>query len=179
VVITRARHRLWITYANTRYKFGQIVQNEPSRFIEEIPEASLDRSFAGGGAMNQGSSRWGQSRAGDRMKGWGLEDSGRSAKNSGRYFNESKEAKSSNPPYLAPKSIQQKVVEHVASADFVASDVSDIEAGQRIEHQKFGYGEVMKIEGSAHNPVATVKFENNGEKKIMLNYARLRIVPAT
>ena len=39
VVITRAKKKLWITYANTRYKFGSLVQNEPSRFIEEIPEA--------------------------------------------------------------------------------------------------------------------------------------------
>src|SRR5882757_9924605 len=56
VVITRAKQRLWITYANTRYRFGSLVQNEPSRFIGEIPEANLDRSFAGGGARNQGGS---------------------------------------------------------------------------------------------------------------------------
>src|SRR6187549_3098689 len=52
VVITRAKSRLWVTYANTRYKFGSLVQNEPSRFIDELPEQYLDRSFAGGGAKN-------------------------------------------------------------------------------------------------------------------------------
>jgi DNA helicase-2/ATP-dependent DNA helicase PcrA len=46
----------------------------------------------------------------------------------------------------------------------------------RIEHQKFGFGEVIKLEGSSHNPVATIKFEVNGEKKIMLNYAKLMII---
>jgi DNA helicase-2/ATP-dependent DNA helicase PcrA len=46
----------------------------------------------------------------------------------------------------------------------------------RVEHQKFGFGEVIKLEGSAHNPVATIKFDANGEKKIMLNYAKLMIV---
>ena len=50
------------------------------------------------------------------------------------------------------------------------------EMPQKVEHQKFGFGEVVKMEGSAHNPIATVKFELNGEKKIMLNYAKLRIV---
>src|SRR5215510_6060750 len=55
VVITRAKTRLWITYANTRYKFGSLVQNEPSRFINELPEQYLDRSFAGGGTRNQSS----------------------------------------------------------------------------------------------------------------------------
>jgi DNA helicase-2/ATP-dependent DNA helicase PcrA len=69
-----------------------------------------------------------------------------------------------------------KVVEHVPSADFAASDTSGLQEGQKVEHQKFGFGEVLKMEGSAHNPIATVKFEHNGEKKIMLNYAKLRIV---
>ncbi|WP_431212805.1 3'-5' exonuclease [Puia sp. P3] len=54
VVITRAKQRLWISYANTRYRFGNLVQNEPSRFIDEIPSEYLDRSFAGGGIRNQG-----------------------------------------------------------------------------------------------------------------------------
>jgi DNA helicase-2/ATP-dependent DNA helicase PcrA len=67
-------------------------------------------------------------------------------------------------------------VEHKPSEDFVASDTSNLQAGQKVEHQKFGFGEVMKMEGAAHNPIATVKFEHNGEKKIMLNYAKLRIV---
>jgi DNA helicase-2/ATP-dependent DNA helicase PcrA len=49
VVITRAKTRLWITYASTRYKFGSLVQNDPSRFIDELPEKYLDRSFAGAG----------------------------------------------------------------------------------------------------------------------------------
>ena len=45
-----------------------------------------------------------------------------------------------------------------------------------MEHQKFGFGVVAKMEGSAHNPIATIAFEKNGEKKIMLNYAKLMIV---
>jgi DNA helicase-2/ATP-dependent DNA helicase PcrA len=45
-----------------------------------------------------------------------------------------------------------------------------------VEHQKFGFGTVSKMEGSAHNPVATINFKDNGERKIMLNYAKLRIV---
>src|ERR1700750_631274 len=68
VVITRAKQHLWITYANTRYRFGNLVQNEPSRFIDEIPSEYLDRSFAGGGARNQGSFGGGGS-AFDRMNG--------------------------------------------------------------------------------------------------------------
>ena len=69
-----------------------------------------------------------------------------------------------------------KTVEHVPSADFAPSDTSDLKIGQKVEHQKFGFGEVIKMEGAAHNPIATVNFEHNGEKKIMLNYAKLRII---
>ena len=69
-----------------------------------------------------------------------------------------------------------KVVEHKPSSDFVASDTSALQVGQKVEHQKFGFGKVVKMEGAAHNPIATVTFELNGEKKIMLNYAKLKIV---
>ncbi|HLO38841.1 MAG TPA: UvrD-helicase domain-containing protein, partial [Lacibacter sp.] len=68
VVITRAKKKLWISYANTRYKFGQIVQNEPSRFLDELPEQFIDKSYAGGGSRNQGSS-FGSGSAFDRLKG--------------------------------------------------------------------------------------------------------------
>ncbi|MBK8142331.1 MAG: UvrD-helicase domain-containing protein [Chitinophagaceae bacterium] len=179
VVVTRAKQRLWITYANTRYRFGQLVQNEPSRFIEEIPEQSMDRSFAGGGAKNQVSgSKWSKGSAFDRMKAKNVDDgeSGKVSQQSGTYYNSGPATSKSAPSYLPPKGVPAKVKEHVPSPDFVASDTSDLQPGQKVEHQKFGFGEVLKMEGAAHNPIATVKFEHNGEKKIMLNYAKLRIV---
>lgn len=179
VVVTRAKQRLWITYANTRYRFGQLVQNEPSRFIEEIPEQYMDRSFAGGGAKNQvGGSKWSRGSAFDRMKGKYVDDgeSGKVSQQSGTYYNSGPPVAKSTPSYLPPKGTPAKVKDHVPSADFVASDISNLQEGQKVEHQKFGFGEVLKMEGAAHNPIATVKFEYNGEKKIMLNYAKLRII---
>jgi DNA helicase-2/ATP-dependent DNA helicase PcrA len=169
VVITRAKKRLWISYANTRYRFGSLVQNEPSRFIDELPEDQLDRSFAGGGARNQSS--FGAS-AFDRMHGGGWNDAARAERRYGPPPTKKKEAA---PAYLAAKQ-PPKIVEHTPSPDFVASDTSNLQVGQRVEHQKFGFGEVIKMEGAKHNPIATVKFEQNGEKKIMLNYAKLRIL---
>lgn len=174
VVITRAKARLWITYANTRYRFGQLVQNEPSRFIDELPDQYLDRSFAGGGARNQSSSGWGSGgrSAYDRMHG----GSGNSAKDAEKMYGPPPSKKPAVPSYVAPKPVAPKVVEHKPSEDFVASDISALAEGNKVEHQKFGFGQVLKIEGSAHNPVATIKFDKNGEKKIMLNYAKLRIL---
>src|SRR5687767_14353940 len=68
VAITRAKHKLWVSYANTRYRFGSLIHNEPSRFIDELPEQFLDRSYAGGGRRNQGT-EWGRNSAFDRLHG--------------------------------------------------------------------------------------------------------------
>jgi len=171
VVITRAKHKLWITYANTRYKFGQLVQNEPSRFIDEIPGEYLDRSFAGGGVRNQTGTfnSWSAQSAFDRMnRGFGNDTN--------TWDRESGNNRQTNKPSYLASNVKQQTKEHTPSPDFKPSDTSNLQVGQKVEHQKFGFGEVMKMEGAAHNPVATVKFELNGEKKIMLNYAKLRIV---
>ena len=161
VVITRAKHKLWITFANTRYKFGQLVQNEPSRFIDEIPGDFLDKSFAGGGMRNQTGAfdSWSAQSAFDRMN---------------RGFETSK-SEPSRPSYLNIN-VKLPTKEHIPSPDFKPSDTKNLQLGQKVEHQRFGFGMVTKLEGAAHNPVATINFEQNGEKKIMLNYAKLRIV---
>ena len=178
VAITRAKNRLWLSYANNRYRFGQLVQNDPSRFIDELPEEFLDRSFAGGGSKNQ--SGWSNRSAFDRIKTWfSPEDgeSGRAQEQTGNYYNENQKTKSDKPSYLQSSAGNRpSTKQHIPSADFAPSDTSKLQVGQKVEHQKFGYGEVTKIEGSAHNPIASIKFELNGDKKIMLNYARLRIL---
>lgn len=167
VAVTRAKKRLYLTYANTRYRFGQLQQNDPSRFLDEISETYLDKGYSGSSARNNQAS-WGGSSALEKMRR-GFAPSGQ------------------QPAYRTPTPPAGKVVsslptakpstkEHVPSADFVASETAQIRQGQRVEHQKFGYGEVTSLEGAAHNPIATIRFEQNGEKKIMLNYAKLRIV---
>lgn len=174
VAVTRAKQKLWLTYANARYRFGQLVQNEPSRFIEEMPEQYIDKTYAGGGARNNAGSDMGS--AFERMqRGFGY-GNGNAAAAERKYGPPPSRKPSSKPEYLPIQPVTPKVVAHVPSADFVASDTSQLQAGQKVEHQKFGFGTVSAIEGSAHNPVATILFEKNGEKKIMLNYAKLRIV---
>jgi DNA helicase-2/ATP-dependent DNA helicase PcrA len=172
VVVTRAKEKLWISYANSRYRFGSLIQNEPSRFISEIPEEYLDRSYAGSGLRSgMGASAF------ERMRGGGFGSSSRSAEWQAekKYGTPPGRKQESTPAYIGARP-QHKVKEHQPSADFTPSDTSGLQAGQRVEHQKFGFGEVLKVEGSAQNPVALVKFEHNGEKKIMLNYAKLRII---
>ena len=161
VAITRAKSNLYLSYANARYRFGQLQQNEPSRFIDEIPEADMDRSYAGSAVKNNVNTGWNQGSAFERMN---------------RGFNTNQPKKETAKPYYASAPARPQVKEHVPSEDFVASNTSDLQAGQKVEHQKFGFGEIVKMEGAAHNPIATINFELNGEKKIMLNYAKLKII---
>jgi DNA helicase-2/ATP-dependent DNA helicase PcrA len=168
VAVTRAKRHLWLSHANSRYRFGQLVQNDPSRFIEEMPEDKIDKSSAGGGARNQ-SSGWGN--AYDRMhggntKGW--------SEPKPKLNSDNKPSKPSYMPVAPPSTLNKN---HIPSENFSAADPSDLEAGMKIEHQKFGFGVIKEIEGSAHNPIALILFDKNGEKKIMLNYAKLSIIP--
>lgn len=158
VAITRAKSRLWLTYANSRYRFGNLTQNEPSRFLDELPPERLDRSYAGGGNLFNR-----------------RDHDGHGFDKTPSYYRKPAPEKAEKPAYLVSPPVV-KIKEHVPTPGFTPSDTSNLQPGQKIEHQKFGFGEVIKMEGAAHNPIATVKFEYNGEKKIMLNYARLRIV---
>ena len=158
VAITRAKSKLWLTYANTRYRFGNLTQNDPSRFVDELPDERIDKSFAGGNMRNNQTSHWNPF---DRMKSNGAGNQ--------------RQTVQEKPAYLVSTPVI-KIKEHIPSPDFAPSDTSNLQTGQKIEHQKFGFGEVIKMEGAAHNPVATVKLASNGEKKIMLNYAKLRRV---
>lgn len=175
VVITRAKEKLWISYSTSRYKFGHLEYNEPSRFINELPEEFLDRSQEGSmmgqsrnffGYGNYDNQVFGRSSYGRRS------DSNSAARAEKRY---GPPPRPQAPQYITP-SASPKPVDHTPSPNFVAHEASEFREGHKVEHQKFGFGEIVKIEGSAHNPIATIRFEKNGEKKIMLKYAKLMIL---
>lgn len=153
VAITRAKDRLWVTYANSRYRFGNLVQNEPSRFIEEIPQEHLDKSFTGISNRAQGS-----------VNAWG------NTLNQG--FDKTPSLKK-----LAEKLQQPLPTSHTPSADFKADNPMEMEVGMDVEHLKFGFGKIQALEGGANNRIATIEFGGgHGQKKIMLNFAKIRIV---
>ena len=171
VVITRAKARLWLTYASSRYRFGSLVNNEPSRFLEEMPEQFIDRSYAGGNAIRGfggggGGGLWnnGGNNMFDRMQ---------KKAPAGPAAGSSASSSSARP---APKPAAP-VGNHVPTPGFAPDDPATMEAGMEVEHQKFGFGTILSMEGAPNNRIATVVFpKGGGEKKIMLNYARLMIV---
>jgi DNA helicase-2/ATP-dependent DNA helicase PcrA len=163
VAITRAKSKLYLSFAINRYRFGQLQCNEPSRFIEEIDPQCIERAYSQKSTPSSSSNSWMQQSAFDRMR----RGMGQQQKSSDK----TTERKIINVAPLRPP-----VVNHTPTDNFTPSDPALIQAGQTVEHQKFGFGIIEKIEGAAHNPIATVRFKTNGEKKIMLNYAKLRIV---
>lgn len=153
VATTRAKERLWVTYATSRYRFGQLVQNEPSRFIDELPEQHLDRSFTGPSARGVGSVGFGNNTV-------------------SRSFEKTPSLKK-----LADKVNQPKPASHVPTANFAGDNPMDMETGMSVEHAKFGFGLIKALEGGANNRIATIEFKDgHGVKKIMLNFAKIRIV---
>ncbi len=165
VAVTRAKSKLWITYANTRYRFGHLIQNDPSRFLDEMPAKYIDASY-GGGRMRSQAATTNIGSAFERMH----------SKSFGEYTDTRPTEKKQRPSYLVSPKTAQAVV-HTPSQNFVPDDTSTLKVGQRIEHQKFGFGTVTKMENIVHNPAATISFDLNGEKRIMLHYAKIRIVP--
>lgn len=153
VAITRAKERLWVTYANSRYRFGSLVQNEPSRFIEEIPEQYLDRTFTGMSNRAQGS-----------------------VNSFGRQMNEGFD-RTTSLKKLAEKAQKPVAASHTPSTDFKADDPMEMQVDMEVEHLKFGFGKIKALEGGANNRIATIEFGGgHGQKKIMLNFAKIRIV---
>lgn len=155
VATTRAKERLWVTYATSRYRFGQLVQNEPSRFIDELPEVHLDRSFTGPSARGVGSV-------------------GSFGNTVGRPL---ERKKPTSLKKLADKINKPAPSTHVPSGNFIPDDPMEMEVGMQVEHIKFGFGTIKTLEGGSNNRIATIEFkEGHGNKKIMLNFAKIRIV---
>lgn len=160
VAITRAKERLWVTYANSRYRFGSLVQNDPSRFINEIPAAHLDRMFTGVNTRGGQGSTSGGGGFGN-MLGQNFERMPSLKKLADKLAT----ANSAPPPAHAP------------SSDFTADSPDNMQVGMKVEHQKFGFGQIMTMEGGTNNRIASIDFgSGHGVKKIMLNFAKLRIV---
>jgi DNA helicase-2/ATP-dependent DNA helicase PcrA len=151
VAITRAMEKVTLSYALTRYRFGRLKSCEPSRFIEEIePEyVKVDRKFNNPEPM------------GNLNNGQG---------NSFYARNLVSQRKAEN------KSVPPGKKLHTPSPDFAPSDTKKLDVGMRVEHPKFGFGDVKKMDVDGANRKATIEFENFGEKTLLLTFAKLRIL---
>ena len=169
VALTRAETKLVLSYAESRYRWGNLTLSEPSRFIEEIDQSLIERtrkaSFRGTSSFNEGinfSNPFSKSFQTRR-------DVTPVVSNTTKEFQKRTTPSSSSTPINinTPKN---------NDSDFAAATPDDIEEGMRVLHQKFGQGTVMKVEGVGPNKKATVLFDECGSKQLMLKFAKLNIL---
>ncbi|HYG51096.1 MAG TPA: 3'-5' exonuclease, partial [Flavobacteriales bacterium] len=168
VAITRAEKRAMISYALTRYRWGNLTYGEPSRFIDEIDPHLVDMPLA------------------PPAKQPGFEDL-----DFGSGFQKlpfQKKFGSGNAPHTKkqvepiarkPKLPDPKNLKKVSAATPVSpggTPVTSLAVGQNVEHEKFGKGKVIAIEGTEPNTKATIFFPNEGRKQLLLRFAKLTVI---
>jgi DNA helicase II / ATP-dependent DNA helicase PcrA len=153
VATTRAEYKLTLSYATSRFKFGTLISCEPSRFLDEIDARYLELDFTAKPAANNDASynddRTAWSRGGDTF---------------------------SKPKQPAVKTTSILAKAHVPSAGFAPSDTSKLQVGMEVEHERFGFGKVISLEGNKPDIKATIFFKEIGQKQLLLKFAKLRII---
>ena len=168
VAITRAMKALSISFSKTRMKNGQTDYHSPSRFLREIDSSyfrnPLTNPFEVSRKQDPPSPFFATrpSSFGNRPSSFGNRPSSSGSRPSS--FGAQKTERLPNLPPPPEK------------AGFVPSPVSELREGQRVEHNRFGMGTLKSISGHAADMTALVEFDNFGEKKLILKYAKLRII---
>ena len=192
VAITRAEKHCYLTYAKSRWRYGHMEFSSPSRFLRDI-DSSLIADDSGTAEQTRRSSYGSGSRFENTLFG-----DGRRFQNSNpvasqfRADPKPREAVHREEPPRDPFSPSFKrtlaasggnlrrissVVNHTpASASRPSAAPSGLLEGQTIEHERFGIGTVVKLEGTGENQKATVQFRNSGTKQLLLKFARFKVI---
>ncbi len=187
VALTRAKVAVNLSFAATRMRNGKHEQNSPSRFVKEIDRRYVDNpisddevvsvpdsgGFRGfGSRFNVGNSGGGRSRETTYNNRYGT---------SGAVVTEKRSAPVSpvtgRPlrPAAAPDRKPVSAAPRTPDADFSPVSVLELKVGQRIEHNRFGYGVIRQITGTGMDLKAKILFDSFGEKILLLKYAKIRV----
>ena len=180
VAITRAEKHCILTNAKNRFRYGKMEFDNPSRFIDEI-DASLieggeetpESSFGGGYG---GRMPWDRDRSGYRR------DYQNSKPVASQFMADPKpgfksvRAVNAVHRIMGDTASSSSVVSSGSSVSNASSAAGSLSEGCRIEHQRFGIGTVLKIEGTGENTKATVEFQNAGTKQLLLKFAKFTIL---
>ena len=152
VAVTRAEKKLMISYAESRYQFGRLKACEPSRFLNELDPNFVKMAKPAGARKEVASFR-------------PVQKTGFTAK----------------PAPSAAQLIQKPTTntnyQHVVSTNFQATDALALVAGQKVEHAKFGFGLIKRIDVNGAERKAVIDFEKGvGEKTLLLSFAKLMVV---
>ena len=173
VAITRAEEHCFLSYAKTRFRYGKMEFGSPSRFLKDIDIRFL-RLPQDAGMFRRVEE---EAAAFRRENARGFAPDREDAPYGG------KERVSVRPKQqiIAP-TVPRNLKRVAPSANTASTSLSDggsanrIQQGQLIEHERFGLGEVLKVEGEGDNAKATIRFKNAGDKQLLLRFARFKVL---
>jgi len=168
VAITRAEKQVNISYASSRYKWGNLISCEPSRFIEEIDEKYLEYDMP-------------PPRVGKSSTGFGrtTEIENRPTPQAGKktmIYTKKKQDPRPSATIIPPRKKMVKVTDNIPDDPSFTTLANNIEIGFRVQHLRFGKGEITALEGTPPNVKATILFDQIGEKQLLLKFAKLKII---
>lgn len=165
VALTRAEKQAYLSFAQTRYRWGKLIDCEPSRFLEEIDEQFLDYLTVKKAPIQQNK--------------FINEDIFGSVPQSKIRFKkpiQRKPIKKNKEPvinFTPPKNLKKVSKSSIENTNLFDSKIV---VGNIVQHNKFGKGEVLQLEGSGANKKAEIKFASVGTKKLLLQFAKLTII---
>ena len=157
VALTRAEKRATLSYALTRYRWGQLIQNEPSRFIEEIDEQYLNLPTV--------SAR--------RPEPFDFNTSRTSFY---KPMPSGSGPRTTTQPKPGMKKVSAAAPGAAAESGVAPASSGGIAPGVEVKHARFGKGKVLKLEGEEPNVKATVFFPSAGQKQLLLKFAKLEVL---
>lgn len=176
VAITRAEEHCFLSFAKSRFRYGKMEFGSPSRFLKDIDTRFL---------------RLPQEALISRRVEEGVENFRREKQRSFSFYNKegntrrsSEESSRSKQPIISPtvpRNLKRVTPSSGTSASTASASsggtlMNGVQTGQLIEHERFGLGEVMKVEGTGDNAKATIHFRNAGDKQLLLRFARFKII---
>ena len=187
VAITRAEKHCIMTCAQNRFRYGRMEYDTPSRFIKDFDPSLIRVESEKGGDEEKYTRGYGQttSRGSDWMQNPRPVATQFRADPKPRVVAPRQAEPAVDPFSESFKRTLQAVsggrfkpVAHTTAAPAASASAgeSGLNEGAVIEHQRFGVGRVLKIEGSGENQKATVEFKNTGTKQLLLKFARYKVI---
>lgn len=161
VAVTRAMTRLTMSHAESRFKWGNLQFSEPSVFIDEIDAKYLDRTeppVKRKPAFDFGSAR----------ESWATGASTRS------FVTKRPQPEAPSTPVAPPKGFRK--LSPTNSAPSMPEEYASVQVGTEVQHEKFGKGKVIALEGASPETKATIFFPSSGQKQLLLKFAKLQIL---
>ena len=176
VAMTRAKKSVAFSFTQTRMRNGKHESNSPSRFIYEVDPQyianPLTKEREAGEVKRESFSSWKKENYPSKP-GYQY---GQSSRPEVERRTVSRPQPAQTRPQPMPVRRPQPVASGTADANFEPTPILQLRAGQRIEHNRFGFGKILEICGSAADLKAKIAFDEHGEKILILKYAKIRVV---